>query len=249
MKKIKLATIGTIIALTTIVGGNTVSAATVGDRQTDAVVTFKPKGGGSVTPPVDPTDPSNPLTPVDPIDPSKPIDPGTTGPLTLDFASVFNFGEQEINTVDKVYTAKAQPGKDHTGADVEVPNYAQISDTRGTEAGWTLTVKQDTPFTSKKESKELTGAEIHFKNAIAKSVSSSATPSTVSSSVSIIGDGNSQLLMSAKVQEGAGTWIYSIGDDATKASSVELKVPAGANPVEDTYETKLTWVLEDVPNP
>lgn len=47
-----------------------------------------------LTKPVDPTDPEKPVDPVDPTDPMGP-NPGTAGPLSIDFASSFQFGNQK----------------------------------------------------------------------------------------------------------------------------------------------------------
>ena len=44
----------------------------------------------------------------------------------------------------------------------EGPNYVQVTDNRGTEAGWSLKVKQEGQFKST-SGKELTGAAITFK--------------------------------------------------------------------------------------
>ena len=43
-------------------------------------------------------DGKDPVTPIDPVNPDKPVDEGSTGPLTLDYASSLNFGENIIST-------------------------------------------------------------------------------------------------------------------------------------------------------
>ncbi len=43
---------------------------------------------------VDPTDPTNPVDPIDPTDPEGP-NPGTNGPLSIDYASSLDFGVQK----------------------------------------------------------------------------------------------------------------------------------------------------------
>ena len=47
------------------------------------------------TDPVDPLDPEQPVTPVDPTNPDGKPNPGTNGPLSIDFASSLVFGEQK----------------------------------------------------------------------------------------------------------------------------------------------------------
>jgi len=109
-----------------------------GSYQTDAGVTFTP-----ATDPTGPVDPDNP----DPTNPVKPTDPdggdpkpGTNGPLSIDYVSDFDFGTQKISSANQTYFAKAQS---YSGDKADSALYAQISDNRGTSAGWTLSVAQD----------------------------------------------------------------------------------------------------------
>ena len=132
MKMTKLVTTATVAVSTLVLGGAIASAATYSTGGTVKFVTDT-----EITTPVDPLDPGEEVTPVDPTDPEKPIKPGTPGPLSIDFASPLYFGEQKISTVDKVYTADAQPLSDSTTR----PNYVQVTDKRGGEQGWTLQVK------------------------------------------------------------------------------------------------------------
>ena len=61
------------------------------------------------TEPVDPEnpDPEKPVKPIDPTDPEGP-NPGTQGPLSIDYASSFDFGKNRISNKDQVYFARAQ---------------------------------------------------------------------------------------------------------------------------------------------
>lgn len=65
--------------------------------------------GNEITPPVDPNDPdpNKPIRPIDPTNPNGPK-PGTPGPLSVDFVSSLDFGEQEITNKDRTYYARAQ---------------------------------------------------------------------------------------------------------------------------------------------
>jgi len=101
----------------------------------NGVITFEPDK--DPTKPVDPTDPTKPVDPVDPTKPDGPDD-GTEGPLSIDYASSFNFGTQKIITTDKDYYADIQTFKDGTTG----PNYVQVTDKRGSQAGWNLSVTQ-----------------------------------------------------------------------------------------------------------
>lgn len=209
----------------------------------------------SSTNPVNPTnpDPESPIQPVNPLDPDKPIEPGTSGPLSLDYVSILDFGEQLISVKDQVYFAKPQYMFKEDGTidkDNPLPNYAQVTDKRGGEKGWSLSVKQNGQFKSVKNNKELTGAEITFKNAKVLSNSNSKTPSSVKNSFSLTSDGTgvSENVMSASEGEGFGTWIYSFGDDSTKNNSIELSVPGSTPKESDVYTTSLTWSLTDIPS-
>ena len=77
-----------------------------------------------------------------PVNPDKPVDEGSTGPLTLDYASSLNFGENIISTKDEIYFASAQVLKDKNNVEKTGPLFAQITDNRGTLEGWTLSAKQ-----------------------------------------------------------------------------------------------------------
>jgi hypothetical protein len=110
-----------------IIGGVFSASADDVEYNSTGSVTFQ-AGTGVVTPPVNPTDPT---LPVDPIDPINPIEPGTPGPLSIDFASNWNFGTQVISANNATYNAQPQALSDGTA----VPLYAQVTDTRGTFAG------------------------------------------------------------------------------------------------------------------
>ncbi|MDT1939462.1 MULTISPECIES: WxL domain-containing protein [Carnobacterium] len=245
MKKTTLITTSAL-ALATLVGTSVTALAAPGEipanYDSNAVVKFVPDD--TITPPVDPTDPTNPVEPIDPADPEGP-NPGTNGPLSIDFASSFYFGENKITSKDMIYNAAPQELKDGSTR----PNYAQVTDNRGGAKGWKLQVKQNGQFKTTK-GEELTGAMMSFTNGQSASESTSPVPSIVKGSFDLTTNGNGAVedIMAAKVGEGAGTWVYRFGDDATKAESVTLFVPGKTTKMADTYSTKLTWTLTDVPD-
>ncbi len=256
MKSLKLATVGTLLFSTIVISGvGSVSAAPgpiPANRDTNAQVKFIEDE--SPTDPTDPTDPDpeKPVDPVDPTDPEKPVDPGTNGPLSLDYASSLDFGEQLISTKNQTYFAKPQYLRGEDGKpDLKnpVPNYAQVTDKRGGEKGWSLSVKQNGQFKSVKEGKELVGAEVTFKNGQVASVSNSKIPSVVKTSFSLKNDGTgvAENIMSAAAGEGFGTWVYRAGDVSNMAESIALSVPGSSVKDADTYKTTLTWTLTDTP--
>lgn len=165
----------------------------------------------------------------------------TKGELTLDFVSSFDFGTHPISVDNEVYTAAPQKLDDGR----EVPNYAQVTDLRGSAAGWTLSVQQKGQFVSVKEGSELEGAQIKFTNGQVASESTS-TPKDVANSAELA-PGVTEKLVFSNIGEGTGTWVYGLGDDATKGSSVELAVPGKSFKAADAYKTVLTWSLSDVP--
>ncbi|MFH4233977.1 WxL domain-containing protein, partial [Acinetobacter baumannii] len=60
----------------------------------------------------------------------------------------------------------------------EVPNYVQVTDNRGTNAGWKLTVTQNEQFKTT-SNQELTGAALTLKNGILNSASGSDAPESL----------------------------------------------------------------------
>ena len=138
MKKITILLTGLLLS-SAVLGSLSVDAATY---SSNGVVNFEKDD--TPTPPVDP---------VDPTDPNGP-EPGTPGPLSIDYASSFDFGTQKISTQTHTYNAALQKYKNGTPADG--PNYVQVTDKTGLYTGWDLTVKQESQF--KKGTTDLTGA-------------------------------------------------------------------------------------------
>lgn len=176
--------------------------------------------------------------------------PGTAGPLSIDFASSFGFDKQKITTKDEVYNAKAQMLSDGTLR----PNYLQVTDKRGGAKGWTIQVKQETQLTSATSKNKLDGALISIANGEAVSASTSKVPSVLNAtgqklnlSINADGEGVSQEIMAAKADEGAGTWVYRFGDDTTKDTSVTLSVPGSTTKYAEEYAAEVTWTLADIP--
>ena len=189
---------------------------------------------------------NEPTTPVDPIDPDVPVEPGTDGPLSLDYASAFNFGKQKIISKDKVYYAATQEVI-IDGVHSQKPLYAQVTDGRGSLAGWSLSVKQNGQFKTD-DGQELVGAKIKFINGQKETVMESDAPSTVTTDVELVADGSaSSLLMQAEEGQAAGTWIYRLGDLDTMGESVQLHVPGKSTKLKEKYTTELTWSLSTLP--
>lgn len=208
--------------------------------------------------PVDPTDPTKPpVTPVDPTDPNGP-NPGTAGPLSIDYASSIDFGLNEISNEDKVYYANPQT---YSGDVDDTANYVQVTDRRGTNAGWSLSVKQNGQFKNDTtQNKELTGSKISL---VAGTVTSPTTnavfPTTTVAELDPTGEATSPILSAAKTQ-GSGTFANSFGEletvkitvadeekDVIKNTGISLAVPGNTPKDAVDYTTSLTWILTDAP--
>lgn len=220
-KKIISLTALTLIASST--GASTVFAADGGVYNSDSTITYTPASG-----------------PTDPVDPG---DPGTDGPLSIDYASNFNFGTQEITSADKTYFAAATTLTDKTTR----PNWVQVTDNRGTLAGWSLSL-QASEFTNGKTGtgSVLSGATLKLENGHIVSASDAAADQSVAS-VTLTPGTSSGTILGATAGKGAGTNLLVWGDDTTKASSVSLAVPGKTTKLADTYQSTLTWTLTDTP--
>lgn len=178
-------------------------------------------------------DPDNPVGPIDPIDPDDnppSNDPtGNTGDLRIDYISNIDFGTQTISGKTETYIAEKPASLTES----------QVSDLRGTGAGWHLQVNYDTEkpgFTS--EDKTLSGAELTLPSGTAKSVADNkATPPATSE---VVVNDAAQNIMTAAANTGLGTWA-----DEMDTANVSLKVPSG-NLVGD-YTATLVWTLSDAP--
>lgn len=225
-------------------------------KTSNGLVEFYPSD--EVTGPVDPTDPTNPGTPIDPTNPGGEPEPGTPGPLSIDFASSFDFGKNKITNKNETYYARAQKFANNE----DRPNYVQISDNRGSNAGWTLKVKQNGDFKAVSETLNdtLTGAVISLTQPVANSNSIGTNSPDVNDIVLNV-DGSEQLAMSAKEKAGAGTWVNywgavetmtekdeeGVDQEVAVTKAVNLSVPGSTPKDAVKYQTKLTWLLSDVP--
>lgn len=257
MKQLKLITVATLAALSLSTIGGIVSQAASVDYDSNGAVEFIPNP--DPTKPVDPTDPdpTNPVEPVDPTDPTGPK-PGTDGPLSIDYASSLDFGVNKITNKDEVYYARAQQFKDGRTA---TPNYVQVSDNRGNNAGWTLKVKQNGQFQAAGTLNDtLTGSAVKLASPTVNSNSTAVFP-TAAATIELDPAGAESLVMSAKVNQGAGTYSNRWGTvetvketdkdgnevDAEVTKAVTLEVPGSTPKDAVKYSTTLTWSLSDVP--
>ncbi|MHC5251314.1 WxL domain-containing protein [Listeria kieliensis] len=195
----------------------------------------------STTEPKDP-DTGKPIVPVDP----DPVNP-TNGPLSIDYISNIHFGTQKISGSTETYYAELDQVKDKdTGAVMDRPNMVQITDDRGSNVGWKLTVKQEGQF--KNGTSELDAAELKFENPTLKSANKNATNTPEAKAMTLAPGGAASDVMIANANQGMGTWYDQFGSDIDSAKqSISLRVPGDTAKVEGKYETTLTWTLTDSP--
>lgn len=197
--------------------------------------------------PLDPGD-AKPGKPTNPTNPTGTATNGTTGPLSLDYASSFTFGEAMISADDAKYYAKPQVFSQDDGKTVDRPNFVQVTDKRGTFEGWTLKVKQEKQFSVKDDdTKELTGAQLKFLNGNVTSTIDQQYAPTGQKEITLVPGSAEVAPLAAAKDQGMGTWIYRFGDEQTMAKSIELAVPGTSPKMAKEYVTELTWTLESTP--
>lgn len=203
-------------------------------------------------------DPNKPVTPINPIDPEKPIKPGTNGPLSIDYVSDFQFGEQMISTKDQTYYALPQVFE---GELPDTANYIQVTDKRGTSAGWDLSVSQADNFKSTvdTENNELEGLELTIDASTGELNSTSDSEKPTAKKVVLNGAGSSGEVLAADYLEGTGSWTSTIGELMENPNEekveetpivnkgVELFIPGDVQTDAVTYSTTLNWTLEQKP--
>ena len=201
-------------------------AATVSTVTSNATVTFTSG-----------TDVNNP---VDPDDPSKPLDPpgqgtGEAGPLSIDYVPNITFGSQTISGSQKVYNAS------------ELKPFVQVTDIRGTGAGWNVIAKATAFNDGTNDS--LKGSTISLTGGYALSSNPSATKPTPSNPVVLTTDNTEATVVVAAENSGLGTWVnrwYPTETTATSNDNVTLTVPAGSATAK-THTSTITWTLADAP--
>lgn len=175
----------------------------------------------------------------DPKDPDNPENEGTetgtgqNGPLSLDYVPDLTFGAHTISSTLQVYnTTTNKP-------------YIQVTDLRGTGAGWRVSTALSNFSNSGIPS--LNGAALLLTNGSPISTYATSAPAPIAavtlesdnSPVDIVTAGN------ADGGQGRGTWLirwYPAGG----AADVQLRVPAASASV-GTHTATITWTLYDAP--
>ncbi len=139
------------------------------------------------------------------------------------------------------------------GSTVQRSNYIQVTDKRGTNAGWRLQVQQGAQF-STASNNVLKGAELSLSNphVVTTSDNNSVAPTPKDKIILVPGTteapGAAQDVIAAQEGQGMGTWVDEFGQGEAATKSVALSVPVSAQKVKGAqYTTELTWNLLDTP--
>ncbi|EAD8368438.1 WxL domain-containing protein [Listeria monocytogenes] len=266
-----LLALGLIVA--PVLSGDFASAATSVTKDSKGIVKFDK----STTPDPDPVNP-DPVDP-DPVIPD-PTDPpvGTDG-LWILAISDWDFGTHNVSslssgalnvhaaddTISTYVDANGNGQQDLPGevsVSKKVTPYAQISDVRGTNTGWTLSVTGSAFKDSSTPAKTIPGAELTIPKSTVSSATSTAQAPTGYDSVTISMTGGAAVpVMAAKDMQtatptnfnddqGMGTWTDSFGSQAVSAtdtSKPKLSIPKNVVVADGTYQSTLTWTLSDTP--
>ncbi|EOH92489.1 hypothetical protein UAW_03009 [Enterococcus haemoperoxidus ATCC BAA-382] len=178
-------------------------------------------------------DPEN-TDPNDPVDKDKPVGPetGQKGLLTIDAVSDFNFKSAKITGGETKTTAEVPDGKT-----VGI----QVTDKRGTGAGWNVQAKVDEFKDTKEATKILKGATIKVPAGTFKTTVNGDTtnpPKAANAEGTLIGKSATPILRAEKDQ-GKGSWVNDWADQ------VELTIPGGN--LLGNYQATVTWTLINTP--
>lgn len=235
--------------------------------KTEGIVNFKDSDGTQT--PVDPTNP-------DPGEVAPTPPNGTTGLLRLDQVPNLDFGTIEIKGQEVKAPASYVKLNNLEGELLYfVPAYFQVTDERGTNAGWTVTTGLSAFKAMDKTTGEvaadieiLKGASITFNNGQLMNHSGlndqeiAALSPEVNNGITLVAEEGapSQTMLSAKADKGMGVWTESFytNDGSLTApptsqvvksdESIELSVPGTAKKSKDyNYVSTITWTLAATP--
>lgn len=192
------------------------------------------------------------------------------GSLVIDYVSNYHFATEKISGNNTRYFAKStviyDTKQDQTNKTngVTVPNFIQVTDDRGTNAGWTLKVQQTKAFTVNGQTVpagdttglELKGTELTIKNlnAFKRNSNGGTLPSRFATGNQVVlSQGTpAQLFASAQADQGTGSMAILAGNvvkEDTADKSIELAVPGHIKKQKDVpYQAELTWILETEPS-
>lgn len=222
-----------------VLGTSAVTVANADDANYDSYGQITFISDDAATLPQNPYDP-NPDNPVKPVNPDgTDPNPGTPGPLSIDFASAFDFGTQKIAYDGKAHTYNAAAQefqKPENGDDFFAPGengqaggptgqalynksplYVQVTDKRGDEnRGWNLTAEVSTFENS---GNTLEGAQINITNvnALTFAGTDAGIAPGADAAITLAPDAGAAHVMGATTDadapnNGFGTWLAVFGN-------------------------------------
>lgn len=258
MKFLRLATVAAL-STTILAGGGQALAEEVRDVTTDGQVEFIPNDTDETE--VEPPE-TGPDVEIPPVGPE-----GQAGPLTIAYAPTLDFGQQVISNQDQAYSLVAEMQtltNPEEGGPTEVPyvSFAQVQDTRGTNAGWDLRVTLSDFTAENTQNDTLTGSRIEFRlpRLQYNGNNPANAPAVHSESLMVEAGGAARSVLSAKERTGAGTSSVVWGDQTDLNAQfadediniiendfVKLHVPGATVKDAAMYTATLDWELNDVP--
>jgi hypothetical protein len=144
--------------------------------------------------------------------------------LYIDHVSNLDFGKKEISLTDQDYKSNG-----HTFS---------VVDLTGVYSGWNLLVKQNAQF--KGNGKDLSGAALSLTDVGTPVGAKGVTaPSTINPTIAFTNFNQNQPTVQAAKDEGKGQWTFN--------HNANLHVPKTALAEKTTYQTTMTWTLEQAP--
>lgn len=218
------------------------AALTTTSGETKSSVTFE--APENVTKPVDPDNPGTSVT-----DPNDGGGATVDGPLSFLYVSpALDFGSQKAlstgpQTINNQSTTQIQV-KDQTFGGTANPNLVtEVTDTRGTNAGWTVQVSSSPLKLAAGD--VLKGATINLgaTDTAKNKISNSGDATGISGSDVALGTeaGNAATIYSATKDAGAGQTAFQLSTDNISMTGIAANAKAG------TYTGALTWTLNDTP--
>lgn len=182
------------------------------------------------------------------------VNPEQNSPLRLSLLTAFNFGTIKMSGNNETYYAQMPTPNFVEGGKQERPNFAQVTDNRGNNAGWRLTAKIAQQFTN--GSSVLNGSTIALNNAWTEPANNEMAPFAPTAAQGVVlTTEDDTLIANASADKGMGTWNILYGtlnapDQAAKGDarkSVSLQVPGSVKKTVGEYTAKIEWTLYNAP--
>ncbi|MTD38625.1 hypothetical protein GIX45_08285 [Erwinia sp. CPCC 100877] len=189
---------------------------------------------------LNPENPAEPITVIDNLNNTEKTSYGEDGVLTIDYVSNFQFGLQHASDETTVISASDQQAVTAEKITLTIPNFIQVSDTRGTNSGWKLSVKQCSQFhTDDQQYPELTGAILQLNNGKYTSPVDNTLWVKDAADLAI---GQEEIVMRAAAGEGGNSNLLSWTN-----GGISLIIPGNSPKLAQTYQSELQWSILDTP--